>query len=92
VRRRTARRALVLAAREARAREQEIGPLHLLLGLLRDAIDPAGTDLHPNERREYAYLGLPLDGPHPVRLLIEARGVSLEVLEAAVLSELGQDQ
>ena len=88
----TARRALVLAAREARAREQEIGPLHLLLGLLRDASDPAGTDLHPNERREHAYLDLPLDGPHPVRLLIEARGVSLEALEAAVLSELDQDQ
>jgi ATP-dependent Clp protease ATP-binding subunit ClpA len=83
------RRALVFAAREAAARGQEIGPEHLLFGLLRDASDPAGTDLYPNERREHAYLGLPVRGPHPVRLLIEARGVALETLLAAVRGELG---
>jgi ClpA/ClpB-like protein len=84
------RRALVFAAREADARGQEIGPEHLLFGLLRHASDPAGTDLYPNERREHAYLGLPLRGAHPVRLLIEAHGVALETLLEAVRGELGR--
>ena len=39
------------------------GPEHLLYGLLRDASDPAGIDLYPNERREHAYLRLPIRGP-----------------------------
>jgi hypothetical protein len=82
------RRAATFAAREADARGQEIGPEHLLLGPLRDASDPAGAGLYPSERREYAYLGVPVRGPHPVRLLIEARGVALETLLAAVRREL----
>ena len=81
-------RAIVFARQEADARGQEIGPEHLLFGLLRDASDPAGTDLYPNERREHAYLGLPVRGPHPVRLLIEARGVALETLLEAAHGEL----
>jgi ATP-dependent Clp protease ATP-binding subunit ClpA len=85
------RRAIVFAAREAGRRGQEIGPEHLLLGLLRDARDPAGTDLYPNERRKHAYLGRPVRGPHPVRLLIEARGASLETLLEAVRGQLDQD-
>ncbi len=86
------RRALVFAAREADARGQEIGPEHLLIGLLRDASDPAGTDLYPNERREHAYLGLPVRGPHPVRLLIEARGTTVEALLETVRSELDRNR
>jgi hypothetical protein len=86
------RRALVFAAREADARGQEIGPEHLLVGLLRDASDPAGTDLYPNERREHAYLGLPLRGPHPVRLLIEARGATVEALLETVRGELDRNR
>ncbi len=86
------RRALVFAAREASARGQELGPEHLLFGLLRDASDPAGTDLYSNERREYAYLGLPVRGLHPVRLLIEACGVAIGTLLAAVRSELDRDR
>jgi ATP-dependent Clp protease ATP-binding subunit ClpA len=86
------RRTLVFAAREADARGQEIGPEHLLVGLLWDASDPAGTDLYPNERREHAYLGLPLRGPHPVRLLVEAPGGVLEALLEAALGELDRDR
>lgn len=85
------RRAIVFAAREAGRRGHEIGPEHLLLGLLRDARDPAGADLYPNERRKHAYLGRPVRGPHPVRLLIEARGASLETLLEAVRGQLDQD-
>lgn len=86
------RRALVFAAREADARGQGIGPEHLLVGLLRDASDPAGTGLDPKERREHAYLGLPVRGPHPVRLLIEAHGVVLQRLLEAVRGELDRNR
>jgi ATP-dependent Clp protease ATP-binding subunit ClpA len=84
------RRVLVMAAHEAMARDQWVGPLHLLLGLLRDAEDPAGTGLYPQERRRNAFLGWPSRGPHPVRLLVEAHGLTLETLKAAVLRELDQ--
>jgi ATP-dependent Clp protease ATP-binding subunit ClpA len=85
------RRVLVMAAHEAMARDHEVGPLHLLLGLLRDADDPVGTGLYPQERRRNAFLGWPSRGPHPVRLLVEARGLTLEALRTAVLDELGRD-
>jgi Clp amino terminal domain, pathogenicity island component len=78
-----------LGRREAeRLHQYYIGPEHLLLGLLRDAEDPLGTDLYPEERRRNAYLGLPTSGTHPVRLLVEARGLTVEALKAAVLREL----
>ena len=82
------RRVLVMAAHEAMARDQWVGPLHLLLGLVRDAEDPVGTDLYPQERRRNGFLGWPSSGPHPVRLLVEARGLTLEALRAAVRGEL----
>jgi ATP-dependent Clp protease ATP-binding subunit ClpA len=81
-------RTIIFARQEADARGQEIGPEHLLLGLLRDASDPAGTGLYLNQRRLHAYLGVPVRGPHPVRLLIEGCGVALEALLAAVRVEL----
>jgi hypothetical protein len=81
-------RALRLAARQATARGQRLGPLHLLLGLLADAAEPAGSGLSPQERRLHAGLGLPAGGPHPLRRLVEARGATLEALRAAVLDEL----
>jgi ATP-dependent Clp protease ATP-binding subunit ClpA len=87
-----AKRVFRLAYPEAVARGQEIGPEHLLFGLLRDARDPAGTGLDPNERREHAYLGLPVRGPHPVRLLVEAQGGILEALLEAVRNELDRDR
>jgi ATP-dependent Clp protease ATP-binding subunit ClpA len=88
----TCRRALPFAYEEAVARGQEVGPLHLLLGLLRDAQDPVGTDLSPQERRRNVLLGLPDHGPHPIRLLVEARGLLLGALAAAVRGELDRDR
>jgi ATP-dependent Clp protease ATP-binding subunit ClpA len=85
-------RAFGFAAHEAIARDQEIGPEHLLLGLLRDAEDPVETDLAPQDRRQRAVLGLPDHGPNPIRLLVEARGLTLEALGSAVRSELDRDQ
>jgi ATP-dependent Clp protease ATP-binding subunit ClpA len=85
-------RALHIAALEAIARDQEVGPEHLLLGLLRDAEDPVETDLPPQDRRQRAVLGLPDHGPNPIRLLVEARGLTLEALGSAVRRELDRGQ
>ena len=83
-----AKRAFWLAEQEAvrLVGDQLAGPEHLLLGVLRDAEDPAGTGLSRRARRGYAYLGLPEHGPSPVRRLIEAAGTSLAELRTAVLA------
>lgn len=69
-----------------------LGPEHLLAGLLRDAQGPLETALDTHDRRLRGLLGLPDRGPHPIRLLVEGRGLTLEVLVAAVLHELDQVQ
>jgi hypothetical protein len=84
-------RALRLACEEAIARGQWVGPEHLLLGLLGDAGDPADTEL-PLDQQVSAYLGLPDHDHHPVRLLVETRGLSLAALCAAARSELDRDR
>jgi ATP-dependent Clp protease ATP-binding subunit ClpA len=81
-------RALTVAAREAIARDQEVGPEHLLLGLLRDAEDPVESEPYASERRERVLVGLPGHGPHAIRLLVEARGLTLDGLGSAVRGEL----
>jgi ATP-dependent Clp protease ATP-binding subunit ClpA len=85
-------RAMGIAAHEAIARDQEIGPEHLLLGLLRDAEDPVETDLAPQDRRQRVLLGLPDHGPSPIRLLVEGQGLTLAQLRTALLDELDQGQ
>jgi hypothetical protein len=81
-----------IAAHEAISRDQQVGPEHLLLGLLRDAEDPVETESSPQERRLRGQVGLPDHGPHAIKLLVEAHGLTLEVLRAAVLSELDRDR
>jgi hypothetical protein len=80
-----------IAAQEAVARGQEVGPEHLLLGLLADAGDPLETE-HPQEQRLRGLVGLPTRGAHAIKLLVEARGLTLEALRAALLSELDRDR
>jgi hypothetical protein len=76
-----------LAQQEARRlRHHYLGAEHLLLGLLRDAQDPIEAHLYPMERRKHALLGLPNRGLHPIRLLVEARGLTLGDLRTALLS------
>jgi ATP-dependent Clp protease ATP-binding subunit ClpA len=82
------RRALRFAGETAVDRGQDIGPEHLLLGLLRDAQDPIEADLLPQEQRQRDQLGLPDHGPHPIKLLVEGRGLTLDVLRAALLRQL----
>jgi ATP-dependent Clp protease ATP-binding subunit ClpA len=84
-----AKRAFHLAAREADALgHRDISPEHLLLGLLRDARDPAGTGLSRRGRRLGGYLGLPRGGPSPVRVIIEASGASLDAMRNEVRAQL----
>src|SRR5579859_3893625 len=84
-----AKRAFHLATREADTLgHRDISPEHLLLGVLRDAQDPAGTGLSRRGRRLGGYLGLPQGGPSPVRLIIEASGASLDTLRDQVLAQL----
>jgi ATP-dependent Clp protease ATP-binding subunit ClpA len=85
-------RAMNIAAHEAIARDQEVGPEHLLLGLLGDAEDQVETEPYPDERQLRGLVGLPDHGPHAIRLLVEARGLTLETLRLAVRSELDRDQ
>jgi ClpA/ClpB-like protein len=85
-------RVLRLAAEEAEDRDQQLGPEHLLVGLLRDAKQPLETALDTDDRRLRGLLGVRDRGPHPIRLLVEARGLSLDGLLAAVLDELDRDR
>jgi hypothetical protein len=85
-------RVLSMAAKEAAARDQELGPEHLLVGLLRDAQEPLETALGAHDRRLRGMFGLRDRGAHPIRLLVEAQGLSLEGLLAAVLDQLDRDR
>jgi hypothetical protein len=69
-----------------------LGPEHLLLGLLAEAEDPIGTHLPARERRQRTLLGLPGHGPAAVKLLVEARGTTLDRLRAAMVEELDRDR
>jgi hypothetical protein len=84
----TCHRVLLRACEEAVARGTEVGPLHLLLGLLRDAERPVDEGLSPGELRLRSMLGLPNSGPGPVKLLVENEGLTLEGLQAAVRAAL----
>jgi Clp amino terminal domain, pathogenicity island component len=84
----TCHRVLLLACQEASARGKDVEPLHLLLGILRDAERPVNAGLSPGELRLRSMLGLPNSGPSPVRLLVEGRGLTLEGLQAAVRAAL----
>ena len=46
------------------------------------------ADLAPQDRRQRVLLGLPDHGPHPIRLLVEARGLTLDRLRGDLLNEL----
>jgi ATP-dependent Clp protease ATP-binding subunit ClpA len=82
-------RAMGFAAHEAIDRDQEVGPEHLLYGLLREAEEPIGADLPAQSRRERVLLGLPDHGPQPVRLLVEGDGRTLQGLLDALLAAMG---
>jgi ATP-dependent Clp protease ATP-binding subunit ClpA len=84
------KRAFHMAGKEADALGQRgIGPEHLLLGVLRDALEPVSSGWSSRRlRRIRTYLGLPGHGPSPVRLIIEASGMPIEAIRDEVLAEL----
>jgi hypothetical protein len=84
----TCHRVLLRACEEAAARGKDVEPLHLLLGLLRDAERPVAEGLAPSELRLRSMLGLPNSGPNPVKPLVEHEGLTLEGLQAAVRAAL----
>jgi Clp amino terminal domain, pathogenicity island component len=80
-----AKRSMQFAAEFADRRgEAGITPEHLLYGVLQDARDPLGTQLSRRSRRELAGLGWTAGRPNPSRLLLEARGIDLTGLAAAL--------
>ena len=84
-------RVFVFVREEAAARGEDVTPGHWLLALLHDAEDPVEFELQPMDRRRRAMVGLPNHGPSPVRLVVEAQGLTLDQLRRAVLEELGQE-
>jgi hypothetical protein len=88
----TCHRVLLRACEEAAARGRDVEPLHLLQGLLRDAERPVAEGLTPGELRLRSMFGLPNSGPSPVKLLVEAEGLTLEDLQAAVRAALDRGE
>lgn len=81
------KQALYYAGQHRRERHQPlIEAPDLLLGLLRDAEQPIDRPRcfnNPWRRRLRRRLGLPVRGPSPVRLIVEATGASLDELQQA---------
>lgn len=76
------KRALELAELHARSAGREHATIDdVLLGILRDAQDPVGTQLSRRGKRSLAQLGLVAGSPAPVRLIVEARGLKLDQLD-----------
>lgn len=76
------KRALELAELHAHAAGREQATIDdVLVGILRDAQDPVGTQLSRRSKRSLAQLGLVAGSPAPVRLIVEARGLKLDQLD-----------
>jgi ATP-dependent Clp protease ATP-binding subunit ClpA len=85
-----AKRALQLASEQARAfGHGEVGPEHVLLGVLDDARESAArTKESRRHRRITAYVGLPDGYRGAAAPLLAAFGVDLEELRQAIVAEL----
>jgi len=85
-----AKRALQLAGERARAFGHDaVGPEHVLLGVLEDARQPAGsTRGSRRHRRITAHVGLPGGYRGAAGLLLGSLGVDLDQLRDAVAAEL----
>jgi Clp amino terminal domain, pathogenicity island component len=86
-----AKRALHLASQRARALGHfEVGPEHVLLGVLEDARQPVdGTRGSRRHRRTTAHVGLPDGYRGAVGPLLSSLGVGLDGLREAVAGQLG---
>jgi hypothetical protein len=87
-----AKRALQLAGERPRALgHDEVGPEHVLLGVLEDALEPAGSPRGSRRhRRIIAHVGLPDGYQGAAGPLLVALGVDVEALRHAVLAAPGE--
>jgi ATP-dependent Clp protease ATP-binding subunit ClpA len=85
------KRALQLASEQAHTLgHREVRPEHLLLGVLEDARQPAGTVRGSRRHRQViAHVGLPDGYRGAAGLLLAALQVDLDRLQEAVIAELG---
>jgi ATP-dependent Clp protease ATP-binding subunit ClpA len=85
-----AKRALQLASEQASALGHgEVGPEHVVLGVLEDAREPAGsTRQSRRHRRIIAHVGLPDDYRGAAGPLLGALGVDLDGLRQGIVAEL----
>jgi ATP-dependent Clp protease ATP-binding subunit ClpA len=76
------KRAFELAERHAHAAGREQATIDdVLVGILRDAQDPVGTQLSRRGKRSLLQLDLIPGSTPPVRLIVEARGLKLDQLD-----------
>jgi Clp amino terminal domain, pathogenicity island component len=76
------KRALELAERHAHEAGREQATIDdVVVGILRDAKDPLGTQLSRRSKRSLLQLDLVPGSPAPVRLIVEARGLTLDQLD-----------
>lgn len=79
------KRALELAERErARSGDEPLRAEDVLLGLLRDAQDPVGTQLSRGSRKNLSRFGLTAGGPTRVRSILAAHQLTPEELHPLV--------
>lgn len=84
------KRAVALAIELAeRLRHSAVEPAHLVAGVLRDARDPVGTQLSRRGGTELVRVGLRVDAPSPVPLILARCGVNTRAVETEILAALG---
>lgn len=84
------KRALVLA--DAEADHQQVGPEHVLLGVLHDAQNPAKVPRCyklPRARQMRTRRGGPQpDRPSPIPAMLQSRGLTTDMLRQAILAQM----
>jgi hypothetical protein len=85
-----AKRALALAAEFADDQgRRDVGPEHLLYGVLQDASDPFGTGLGRRGRKHLAQLGWSIGANNPAAAILAAHGLDPGQLRAQLSAHLG---
>jgi len=85
-----AKRALALAADYADSQgRHDIGPEHLLYGVLEDAADPFGTGLGRRGRKHLAQLGWSIGASNPAAAILAGHGLDPAQLRAQLSAQPG---
>jgi hypothetical protein len=85
-----AKRALALAVEYANNQAQrDVGPGHLLYGVLQDAADPFGTGLGRRGRKHLAQMGWSTGASSPAAAILTAHGLDPGRLRTQLSAHLG---